>query len=114
MSANQNAMKVIFHPDFYEVYTSDPAAAAGRLEAVVDVIEPAVQFVSAEPASESEIAAVHTDAQITRVRQSGLYAISALAAGGAIQAARLAQSEPSFGLIRPPGHHASSDSSWGA
>ena len=106
-------MKVIFHPDFYEVYTSDPAAAAGRLEAVVDVIEPAVQFVNAEPASESEIAAVHTDAQITRVRQSGLYAISALAAGGAIQAARLAQSEPSFGLIRPPGHHASSDSSWG-
>ena len=106
-------MKVIFHPNFYEVYTSDPAAAAGRLEAVVEVIEPAVQFIEAEPASEPEIAAVHSPAQISRVRQSGLYPISALAAGGAIQAAQLAQSEPSFALIRPPGHHASSDSSWG-
>ncbi len=27
-------MKVIFHEDFYQVYTSDPAAAAGRVEAV--------------------------------------------------------------------------------
>ena len=25
-------MKVIFHPRFYEVYTSDPAAAPGRME----------------------------------------------------------------------------------
>ena len=31
-------MKVIFHEDFYGVYTSDPAAAAGRMEAVMDVI----------------------------------------------------------------------------
>ena len=36
-----------------------------------------------------------------------------MAPPAAIQAARVAQSEPSFGLIRPPGHHASSDSSWG-
>jgi hypothetical protein len=27
-------MKVIFHEDFYEVYTPDPAAAPGRMEAV--------------------------------------------------------------------------------
>ncbi len=106
-------MKVIFHKDFLGVYTSDPAAAAGRLEAIVEVIEPVVQFVTAEPAAESDIAAVHSQGQIEQVRQSGLYAISALAAGGAIQAAQSAQSEPSFGLIRPPGHHASSGSSWG-
>ena len=106
-------MKVIFHKDFYGVYTSDPAAAAGRLEAIVGVIEPAVQFITAEPASESDIAAVHSPQHIDQVRQMGVYAISALAAGGAIQAAQLAQSEPSFGLIRPPGHHASSGSSWG-
>ena len=28
-------MKVIFHPRFYEVYTGDPAAAPGRMEAIV-------------------------------------------------------------------------------
>ena len=29
-------MKVIFHEDFYQAYTSDPAAVKGRMEAVVD------------------------------------------------------------------------------
>ncbi|NNK13295.1 MAG: histone deacetylase family protein, partial [Desulfofustis sp.] len=43
----------------------------------------------------------------------GLFDIAALAAGGAIQAARQALSEPSFAVIRPPGHHASASSCWG-
>lgn len=25
-------MKVVFHPDFYRIYTSDPAAAKGRMQ----------------------------------------------------------------------------------
>ncbi|MBW1713999.1 MAG: histone deacetylase family protein, partial [Deltaproteobacteria bacterium] len=37
-------MKVVFHEDFYQVYTSDPAAAAGRLEAVMAVIGPQVEI----------------------------------------------------------------------
>ncbi|UCF56698.1 MAG: histone deacetylase family protein, partial [Deltaproteobacteria bacterium] len=106
-------MKVIFHEDFYQVYTSDPAAAPGRIEAVVQVIEPKVEFVAAEPASEEDIAAVHTESHIERVRGQGLYPIASLAAGGAVLAATLGLAEPCFGLIRPPGHHASSGSCWG-
>lgn len=106
-------MKVIFHKDFYQVYTSDPASAAGRMEAVIGVIEHQVEFETAEPASEADIAAVHTASHIDHVRSRGLYQIAALAAGGAIQSAVLGLSEPCFGLIRPPGHHASSGSCWG-
>jgi len=106
-------MKVIFHEDFYEVYTSDPAAAAGRLEAVMDVVESRLDFIRAEAASEADIAAVHTQAHIDHVKGQGLYPIAALAAGGAIQVATLGLKEPAFGLIRPPGHHASSNASWG-
>lgn len=106
-------MKIVFHEDFYQVYNSDPAAAAGRMEAVVEIIEPHVEFVIAEPASEADIAAVHTRHHMNHVRQRGLYGIASLAAGAAIQAATYGFTEPSFALIRPPGHHASSDSSWG-
>ena len=75
-------MKVIFHKDFYDPYTSDPAAAAGRMEAVIEVIESEVEFVTAEPAVEEDIAAVHRLDHVEFVRSRGLYSISALAAEG--------------------------------
>ena len=106
-------MKVVFHEDFYRVYTSDPAAAAGRLEAVVDVISPRAEFVQAQTAAESQILLAHAPQHIESVRNSGLYDIAALAAGGAIQSATIGLTEPCFGLIRPPGHHASAGSCWG-
>lgn len=106
-------MKVIFHPDFYQVYTSDPAAAPERMESIVNVISGHFEFTEPTPATEEDIAAVHTLSHIDYVKGRGLYDISALAAGGAIQAASEGLKEPSFALIRPPGHHASTDMSWG-
>ncbi len=106
-------MKVYFHPDFYSVYTSDPAAAAGRMEAIVNTIAPHVDILSFSPATESDLQAAHSKGHIESIRNQGLYDIAALAAGGAIQAAETGMSEPSFALIRPPGHHASADSCWG-
>ena len=106
-------MKVVFHEDFYRVYTGDPAAAAGRMESIVEAIEPHVELVQAEPAVRQHIAAIHTQMHIQQVENQGLYEIAAMAAGGAIQAAQIGLSEPCFGLIRPPGHHASAASAWG-
>ena len=106
-------MKVIFHNQFYEVYASDSAAAKGRLEAIMAVIEPHVTLVKALPASDEDIAAVHSARHIDWVKQRGVYDIAALAAGGAIQAAVLGMTEPCFALIRPPRHHASPTSAWG-
>ena len=106
-------MNVYFHKDFYSVYTSDPAAAAGRMEAVVAAITPQVDFISPRPATEEEIGRAHQFGHIERVRRNDLYEISALAAGGAIMAAESGMTSPAFALIRPPGHHASAESSWG-
>jgi len=106
-------MKVVWSEKFIESYTMDPAAASGRMEAILDVIKDRVTFVEARPAGEEDIAACHTSAHIAHIRQIGLYGIAALAAGGAIQAAEIGMREPCFGLIRPPGHHASAGSCWG-
>jgi len=108
-------MKVIFHPRFYEVYTSDPAAAAGRMEPMVKALEKEFEFIEPEPASERDLERVHGKNHIQFVKgDSQVYEMGILAAGGAIQAAEMAfEGQPAFALIRPPGHHASPHSCWG-
>ncbi|MBW2631967.1 MAG: hypothetical protein JRC90_09470 [Deltaproteobacteria bacterium] len=73
-------MKVICHEDFKESYCFDPAAADGRIEAVIEVIESKVEFIDAIPADEEDILACHTDNHVEHVRRQGLYNIAALAA----------------------------------
>lgn len=107
-------MKIVTHQDFLKPYTRDPAAAAGRLEPILEELKKdGHEFIEALPAGWDDIARVHTKDHMERITRHGLYNISALAAGGAIQAAEIGLIEPAFAVIRPPGHHASSDSSWG-
>jgi acetoin utilization deacetylase AcuC-like enzyme len=106
-------MKVFFDEAFYQVYAADPAAAAGRMEAIVAVIESEVAFAAIQPADEADILRVHSWRQLEKVQAEGVYTIAALAAGGAIQAAAAGLEAPAFALVRPPGHHASADSCWG-
>jgi len=106
-------MKIIFDERFHAVYTSDPAAAAGRMEAIVQSLPTDAEIITPPPATEEQILLAHTKSHVRSVRNQGLYDIAALAAGGAIETARIGLSEPAFGIIRPPGHHASADSAWG-
>jgi acetoin utilization deacetylase AcuC-like enzyme len=106
-------VKVIYHSDFNQVYSHDPASAPGRIEAVVKALTGRVTFVKALAADRDDIAAVHTQDHMKDVEREGVFDIAALAAGGAVQAAGIGLTEPCFALIRPPGHHASAGSAWG-
>jgi acetoin utilization deacetylase AcuC-like enzyme len=106
-------MKVVFDKTFHTVYTSDPAAAHGRMEAVMAHIPKDIELIEPGPATQEQLEIAHTVSHIKDVRLEGLFDIAALSAGAAIISARIGLDEPCFGAIRPPGHHASEDSAWG-
>lgn len=108
-------MKVVYHQDYTTVYASNPAAEAGRMKSITDEIGEAFEFVTPKPATESTLALVHTEDHINSIRRKKpLYNIALLAVGGAVKAGNIAmEGEPTFGLIRPPGHHAHPARAWG-
>lgn len=110
---------VVFHDHYYDYrYASDPAAAPGRLERIISTVEEKKIFyrmVTALPAAEEDILRAHTPRHVQEIKNDPLlYRMSLLAAGGSIVAAEEAwEGNPSFAVVRPPGHHASADSCWG-
>jgi acetoin utilization deacetylase AcuC-like enzyme len=107
-------MKVVYHERYSEVYSGDPAATAGRMESIYEELYGRFDFVEPLFAGVDDLKLVHTQDHVNFIKRKGIYENALLAVGGAIKASELAvKGEPAFGLIRPPGHHASSDSCWG-
>lgn len=68
-----------------------------------------------EPATEADLYLVHDRTVVARIKSRPLlFQTILLAVGGAILCSQMAMAgRPTFGLIRPPGHHADRLSSWG-
>jgi acetoin utilization deacetylase AcuC-like enzyme len=102
-------MKIVFHEKYKQVYSYDPAAKAGRIENILEALK-GYELIQPEPVAEEELQLVHSESLINSVkRDEQVFEVASLAVGGAIKAAEIALSEPAFGLIRPPGHHAGRD-----
>ena len=113
------SVKIVFHERYYNSsYAIDPAASEGRLDGIMSLIKSKpelYEIITPNTASEADILRAHGRNHYERIKKDPLlYELAALAAGGAIMAAETAyDGDPSFGVIRPPGHHASADSCWG-
>jgi acetoin utilization deacetylase AcuC-like enzyme len=108
-------VKIIYSRKFEERYQTNPVENPERVSlSAQELILEGYEFVEPTPAGLLEIAKIHGKEHIEQVRKKGLFDVASLAAGGAIKAAEIAlQGEPSFALIRPPGHHASANRAWG-
>ena len=108
-------MKIVYHPRLLADYPTVAVENPGRIESIHQKLADVYQFVEPSPATDDDLLLVHTPGTLSHVgRERSLDDTARLAAGAAIMAARLAAGgEPAFGLLRPPGHHASPDSRWG-
>ena len=111
-------MKIVFHERYFNSnYALDPAAAPGRLEGIIDLLSKNedYEFIEPKPATKEDILRAHSERHFNYIeRNTLLYELASLAAGGAILAAKEGfHGNPTFAVIRPPGHHASADSCWG-
>lgn len=104
-------MHIVFHDLFLDEYAKDPAARRGRLDKAWRELKQLYAQVEPDMAEEADIRLVHSAAHFDMLSENPfLFMMALLAAGGAITASELAmQGQPSFGLLRPPGHHASVD-----
>jgi len=111
-------MKIIFHEKFFESdYASNGSADPGRMESIMDVIsqENSFEIIRPYPADEDAVLLAHTPQYIDTIRaDKKLFDMALLAAGAAIMASDSGiGGEPAFACLRPPGHHAYRESSWG-
>ncbi len=111
-------MQIVFHKKYHNShYALDPAASPGRLKGVLDVIKSnkTYEIITPEPAKDVDIIKAHTKRHLGQIkRDTLLYDLASLAAGGSILAAEEGyKKNPTFAVLRPPGHHASADSCWG-
>jgi acetoin utilization deacetylase AcuC-like enzyme len=118
-------MKIVYHPIFQESYPTASCECPARLSSIQSVLSTHdhdhdhdhdyYDYVVPQALSEEELRKVHSQDHIESVKNRNPQAFTSAcyAAGGAVLSAEMSLSEPSFALIRPPGHHASADSAWG-
>ncbi|MBN2225437.1 MAG: histone deacetylase family protein [Deltaproteobacteria bacterium] len=108
--------KIVFHDAYLTDYPTASVEKPERVEVIHrELSAHSYSFVTARPADERDLLLVHYPNLVqSEKRDRDRYDVALLAAGGSILAAEIAMDGvPAFGLVRPPGHHASPGTNWG-
>jgi acetoin utilization deacetylase AcuC-like enzyme len=107
---------LVYHQDYLTSYYTSTVESPARVKTIHAKLSNRFPAVEAQPAKREDILRVHTSTLAERVESESreTYEIALLAAGGAIRASDEAvRGISTFGLVRPPGHHAGPDRYWG-
>ena len=108
--------KIVYHDAYLTDYPTASVEKPQRVEAIHRELKSSgYPFIEARPADELDVLLVHYPSLVqAEKRDQERYDVALLAAGGSILAAQIAMDGvPAFGLVRPPGHHASPGTNWG-
>ena len=98
---------VVYSEDFLTDYRTVDCECPERAWIIRSAIRETADFREPDFCSESDLLLCHTESLVRSEKSDGeVFSVAQKAAGGAIMAAKIALKQPSFALIRPPGHHA--------
>jgi len=105
---------IIFHERYLEDYPTASVECPARIESILPALADLSKH-TPEPVLEEDVLRIHTPIHYNAIKRDGdLYEVAMLSAGGAVAASEMGmEARHVFALIRPPGHHASPQSSWG-
>lgn len=111
-------MKIVFHEAFYQSdYADDGASVPGRCESIMHALTQDGNFevILPQAAKEEDILLAHSKEYVEGAKTNAkLFEMATLAVGAAVLAGNIGcEGTPSFACLRPPGHHASINSTWG-
>lgn len=98
---------VVYSEDFLTDYPTVDCESPERAWIIHAALRDVAEFHEAPSCNTSELLLCHTEPLVRAVeKESEVYPVAMKAAGGAVLAAEMALEQPTFALVRPPGHHA--------
>ncbi|MBU7018101.1 MAG: histone deacetylase family protein [Theionarchaea archaeon] len=107
-------MKVIYDVTYLKGYRTVSCECPERISSILKTLKGTYELVNPDKTSEKDLELIHSTDHIQSVKKyPDIYEAALYAARGALKAAEISLDEPAFGVMRPPGHHASRDTAWG-
>ncbi len=111
----KDRIRIVYHPEFLSDFPQINCESPQRIQSILSSLSGAFAVVEPRPCREEDILLCHSQGLLDMEKScEARFPVALRAAGGAVTAAELAlDGFVSFGLIRPPGHHANPDHNWG-